>query len=331
MKNEVRKEREKVVKSALQAIEKNFGVSVKKVGEGGFKPVEVISTGSLTLDQAIGIGGYPRGRLIEVYGPESGGKSLLSLLSIAEVQRKGGIAVLIDAEYSFDPIWAAKLGVDVDNLYTAQPGDAESAFDTIESLVKTNSVDIIVIDSVTSLAPKAEFEGKMEDVSVALLARLMSKALRRLVGAVSQSKTVVLFINQLRDKPMVLFGPSETTPGGRALKFYSSLRLKISKISRTEAKSLTTKDAIGHQVRVKVEKNKVGPPYREASFMLYYEKGVDTAGEIFLVALKKGLIKISGASYRYEDKKWFGQEKVKEALVNDEALRKELLKKIQEV
>lgn len=311
----------------VQGLEKKFNTRIRRLGDEKITPLESISSGSLSLNNALGIGGYPRGRIIEIFGPESGGKSLLSLLAIAEAQKNDGKAVLIDAENSFDPIWAQKLGVNVADLYVAQPDVGESALDMVRGLIKTGEVDIVVVDSVTALVPKIEFEGNIEDQHMGLQARMMSQAMRILVSEIGKNKTVVLMINQLREKIGVMFGNPETTPGGRALKFYSSIRLRVDRLSGSDIKS-DQGDAVGHRVKVKVVKNKCAPPFKVAEFPLYYETGVNPAEELFGVALDKGIILIKGHTYCYKEEKWVGQENAKRSILGSETLQKEILQDI---
>ena len=324
-------EKTKALEQALKNIEKNMKITVCRIKdmENNSTTVESIPSGSLMLDYALGVKGYPRGRVIEIYGKPSSGKTLLSLLAIAEAQKMGGTAAFVDVEHAFDSNWAKKLGVDVDNLVFNQPDYGEQALEVVENLASSNAVDIIVVDSTAALIPKAELEGSLEDQNIALQARMMSKAMRRLIGCVGKSKTVIIFVNQVRQNPMVMFGNPETTPGGEALKFYSSVRMSVNKVSSSEIKNGT--EVLGHKVHVKVVKNKVGPPLREATLTLYFSTGVDSDAEIVDLALQKNIIEQKGPSYIYkvgevEKGKWFGVEKFKDALKQDRVLFDEIKK-----
>lgn len=285
---------------AISQIEKNYGKgSIIKMGEGTHLNIQSVSTGSIGLDSALGIGGLPRGRVVEIYGPESGGKTTVSLQVIAEAQKAGGTAAFIDAEHAMDPVYAKKLGVDIDNLLVSQPDYGEQALEICETLVRSGAVDIIVIDSVAALVPKAEIEGDMGDAQMGLQARLMSQALRKLTAIAAKSKTVIIFINQLREKIGVFFGNPETTPGGRALKFYSSVRLDV----RAREKIKEGDTIIGTRVMVKVVKNKVAPPFKSASFVLVHGQGISKEAELVDLGLKEGLIEKSGSWYSLEGEK----------------------------
>src|SRR5476651_662895 len=293
-------DREKALETALAQIDRQFGKgSVMRLGSDERAPVAVIPTGSIALDVALAIGGLPRGRIVEIYGPESSGKTTLTLHAIANAQRAGGIAAFIDAEHALDPEYAAKLGVDIDALLVSQPDTGEQALEIADMLVRSGSIDVIVIDSVAALVPRAEIEGEMGDAHVGLQARLMSQALRKLTGGLSQTNTTMIFINQLREKIGVMFGNPETTAGGQALKYYASVRLDI---RRTEQ----IKDGdrvIGNKVRVKVVKNKIAPPFRVAEFDIMYNQGISVSGDLLELAVKYQLVKKSGASYEYKDEK----------------------------
>ena len=283
-----------------------------KLGDANLEKVEVIPTGSITLDIALGVGGYPKGRIIEIYGPESSGKTTFALHAIAEAQKKGGYAAFIDAEHALDPVYAKALGVDTDNLILSQPDNGEQALEIVEALVRSNAVDIIVIDSVAALVPKAEIEGDMGDSHVGLQARLMSQAMRKLAGIINKSKTVAIFINQIREKVGVLFGSPETTSGGRALKFYATIRLDVRRVDQIKQGS----DAIGNLTRVKVVKNKVAPPFKTAEVDLIYGKGISHEGEVLDLATNLDIVEKSGAWFSYNgDRLGQGRENVKELLV----------------
>ncbi|ABZ84927.1 reca protein [Heliomicrobium modesticaldum Ice1] len=311
------------LQQALNSIEKAFGKgSIMRLGEASAKLlVEVIPTGSIALDMALGIGGVPRGRIVEVYGPESSGKTTVALHIIAEAQKMGGMAAFIDAEHALDPVYARNLGVDIDNLLVSQPDTGEQALEICEALVRSGAIDVVVIDSVAALVPKAEIDGEMGDAHVGLQARLMSQALRKLTGVVSKSKTCCLFINQIREKVGVMFGNPETTPGGRALKFYSSVRLEVRKVDTLKQGS----DMIGSRTRVKVVKNKVAPPFKVADFDIMYGEGISREGSLVDLAVDMGIVEKSGAWYSYKgDRLGQGRENVKEFLRNHPALAAEI-------
>lgn len=318
----------KALETALSQIEKQFGKgAVMRLGQNQTMNVEHISTGSLSLDIALGIGGLPRGRIIEIYGPESSGKTTLSLHCIAEGQKAGGNAAFIDVEHALDPVYAKALGVDVDSLLVSQPDTGEQALEITEALVRSGAIDVIVVDSVAALVPKAEIEGEMGDSHVGLQARLMSQALRKLAGAISKSNCVAIFINQLREKVGVVYGSPEVTPGGRALKFYSSVRIDIRKIETLKSSG----EIIGSRTRAKVVKNKIAPPFREAEFDILYGKGISKYGEIVDIAVKLDIIQKSGAWFSYGDTRLGqGRDNVKQLLKDNAELGEEIERKVME-
>lgn len=319
-------EKLKALQAAMDKIEKSFGKgSIMKMGEEVVEQVEVIPTGSIALNAALGVGGYPRGRIIEIYGPESSGKTTLAIHAIAEAQKAGGIAAFIDAEHAFDRFYAAKLGVDVDNLFISQPDNGEQALEIAEQLIRSSAIDIIVVDSVAALTPKAEIEGDMGDNKVGLQARLMSQALRKLTSAVSKTRTTCIFINQLREKIGVMFGNPETTTGGRALKFYSSVRMDVRRIETLKQSG----EMVGNRTRVKIVKNKIAPPFKEAEFDIMFGKGISKEGDILDLAVKCDLVSKSGAWFAYNgDKIGQGRENAKTYLSEHPEIMEELEQKI---
>ena len=321
-------EKKRALEVALSQIEKQFGKgSVMKLGEYQAMNVEAIPTGALGLDIALGIGGVPRGRIIEIFGPESSGKTTLALHIIAEAQKMNGEAAFIDAEHALDPVYAKHLGVDIDNLIVSQPDTGEQALEITESLVRSGALDVIVVDSVAALVPKAEIDGDMGDSHMGLQARLMSQALRKLAGAINKSKTVIIFINQLREKIGVMFGNPETTTGGRALKFYASVRLDIRKIENIKQDG----EIVGNRARVKVVKNKVAPPFREAEFDIVYGKGISKEGNILDMAVNLDIIEKSGSWFSYNGEKiGQGRENVKQYLHNNPEVMEEVEKKVRD-
>jgi len=322
-------EKSKALELAMDQIEKNFGRgSIMRLGEAKHINVETISTGALSLDIALG-GGVPKGRIIEVFGPEASGKTTLTLHIVAEAQKKGGIAAFVDAEHALDPEYAKKIGVDVDNLLISQPDTGEQALEITETLVRSNAVDVIVVDSVAALTPRAEIEGEMGDAHMGLQARLMSQALRKLTAAISKSKVTVIFINQLRIKIGVMFGNPETTTGGNALKFYSSVRMEIRSAGKIEHGSGDDRKMMGNRVRVKILKNKVAPPFKTAEFDIMYNHGISKVGDVLDLATKFEIIRKAGAFYSYKDQKLGqGRENAKEFIENDEKLYKSLEKDV---
>ncbi len=322
------KDREKALDSALAQIERQFGKgSVMRLGEEGRAPIEVIPTGSIALDIALGIGGLPRGRIVEIYGPESSGKTTVALHAIASVQAAGGLAAFIDAEHALDPDYASALGVDLDNLYVSQPDTGEQALEICDTLVRSGAIDLVVIDSVAALTPRAEIEGDMGDSHVGLQARLMSQALRKMAGALSNTNTTAIFINQLREKIGVMFGSPETTTGGKALKFYSSVRLDVRRIETLKGGT----EAVGNRTRIKVVKNKVAPPFKQAEFDILYGEGISREGSLIDIGVDQGIIRKSGAWYTYEgDQLGQGKENARTFLKDNVDLANEVEKRIKE-
>ena len=321
-------EKEKALADAFKTIEKAYGKgSIMKLGDQALEKIDVIPSGSIALDVALGAGGYPKGRIIEIYGPESSGKTTFALHAIAEAQKNGGYAAFIDAEHAFDPSYAKALGVDIDNLILSQPDNGEQALEIVEALVRSDAIDIIVIDSVAALVPKAEIEGDMGSSYIGLQARLMSQAMRKLAGIINKTKTVAIFINQIRENVGVLFGSPETTSGGRALKFYATIRLDIRKVDQIKQGT----EAVGNLVRVKVVKNKVAPPFKTAEIDLIYGKGISREGEILDIASSLDIVDKSGAWFSYNGERLGqGRENVKQLLKENQALAKELEEKIRE-
>ena len=321
-------EKRKALEVAMSQIEKQFGKgSVMKLGEFKAMEIEAIPTGALSLDIALGIGGVPRGRIIEVYGPESSGKTTLALHVIAEAQKKGGEAAFIDAEHALDPVYAKKLGVDIDNLIVSQPDTGEQALEITEALVRSGALDVIVVDSVAALVPKAEIDGDMGDSHMGLQARLMSQALRKLAGAINKSKTVLIFINQLREKIGVMFGNPETTTGGRALKFYASVRMDIRRIENIKQDG----EVKGNRVRVKVIKNKVAPPFREAEFDIVYGQGISKEGNILDMAVNLDIVEKAGSWFSYNGERiGQGRENVKKYLKENPEMLEDIEEKVRE-
>jgi recombination protein RecA len=321
-------DREKALEAALAQIERQFGKgSVMRLGQEGRPPVEVIPTGSIALDVALGIGGLPRGRVVEIYGPEASGKTSLALHAVASAQKNGGIAAFVDAEHALDPEYAKRIGVDIDALLVSQPDTGEQALEITDMLIRSGAIDVVVIDSVAALVPRAEIEGEMGDSHVGLQARLMSQALRKLTGAINQTKTTAIFINQLREKVGVMFGSPETTTGGKALKFYASVRLDVRRIE-------TMKDgteAVGNRTRVKVVKNKMAPPFKVADFDILYGVGISREGGLIDMGVEQGFVRKSGAWYTYEnDQLGQGKENARTFLKENPDMANELEKKIKE-
>ena len=322
-------EKRKALDAALTQIEKAYGKgSVMKLGESGANMnIETVPTGSLSLDIALGLGGVPKGRIIEVYGPESSGKTTVALHMVAEVQKQGGIAGFIDAEHALDPVYARNIGVDIDNLYISQPDNGEQALEITETMVRSGAIDIVIVDSVAALVPKAEIDGEMGDSHVGLQARLMSQALRKLTAAISRSNCIVIFINQLREKVGVMFGNPEVTTGGRALKFYSSVRMDVRRIETLKQGG----EMVGNRVRIKVVKNKIAPPFKEAEFDIMFGKGISKEGDILDLAVKENIVEKSGAWYAYEGSKiGQGRENAKSFLQANQELCREIEQKVRD-
>lgn len=328
MAKEIAKEKLKALQLTLDKLEKTYGKgSIMKLGDEAVEDLEVIPSGSLTLDLALGIGGYPRGRIIEVYGPESSGKTTLAIHAIAEAQKAGGIAAIIDAEHAFDRFYAEKLGVDTENLLISQPDNGEQALEIADNLIRSGAIDIIVIDSVAALTPKAEIEGEMGDARVGLQARLMSQALRKLTSTISKTNCTAIFINQLREKIGVMFGNPETTTGGNALKFYSSVRLDIRKSTAIK----NGDEVMGNLIKVKVVKNKVAPPFRRAQFDIMYGEGISKAGELIDLGVDHNILKKSGSWFSYgETRLGQGRDAVKQLIIDNPELAEEIENKIKD-
>ena len=319
-------EKDKALETALLQIEKQFGKgSIMKLGSGVIRNIEAIPTGAISLDIALGVGGLPKGRIVELFGPESSGKTTVALHVIAEAQKNGGYAAFIDAEHALDPIYARNLGVNIDELLVSQPDTGEQALEIAEALVRSGAIDILVVDSVAALVPRAEIEGEMGDTHVGLQARLMSQAMRKLSGIISKSQTVVVFINQIREKVGVMFGNPETTPGGRALKFYSSVRLDIRKMDQLKQGN----EIVGNRTKAKVVKNKVAPPFRQAEFDIIYGHGISKEGCVLDLAIEKEIVQKSGAWYSYNDERMGqGKENVRDFLKNNPEIFKTIEEQI---
>ena len=319
-------ERQTALDSALKRIEKDFGKgSIMRMGDSPQTQISAVSTGSLGLDNALGVGGYPRGRIVEIYGPESSGKTTVALHAVAEVQKNGGTAAYIDAENAMDPTYATALGVDIDNLLLSQPDTGEQGLEIADALVSSGAIDIVVIDSVAALVPRAEIEGEMGDAHVGLQARLMSQALRKLSGTINKTKTIALFINQIREKVGIMFGNPETTPGGRALKFYSTIRLEVRRGEQIKDGS----EVIGNRVKIKVVKNKVAPPFRVAQVDMMYGHGISQTGEIIDMAVEKDIVNKSGSWYSYQDERiGQGRENAKKYLDEPTEMKQEIRQKV---
>ncbi|EJF00949.1 recombinase RecA [Liquorilactobacillus mali] len=321
-------ERQAALDAALKKIEKNFGKgSIMRMGEKADTQISTVSSGSLALDEALGVGGYPRGRIVEVYGPESSGKTTVALHAVAEVQSNGGVAAYIDAENALDPAYATKLGVNIDELLLSQPDTGEQGLEIADALVSSGAIDIVVIDSVAALVPRAEIEGEMGDAHVGLQARLMSQALRKLSGTINKTKTIAIFINQIREKVGVMFGNPEITPGGRALKFYSTVRLEVRRAEQIKDGT----EIIGNRVKIKVVKNKVAPPFKRAEVDIMYGEGISKTGELVDMAVEKDIIKKSGSWYSYgEDRIGQGRENAKQYLADNPEVMHEIMLKVRQ-
>ena len=325
----VKEDKLKALDAALGQIEKQFGKgTVMKLGDNGKDMnIQTVPTGSLSLDIALGLGGVPRGRIVEIYGPESSGKTTVALHMVAEVQKRGGIAGFIDAEHALDPVYAKNIGVDIDNLYISQPDNGEQALEITETMVRSGAIDIIIVDSVAALVPRAEIEGEMGDSHVGLQARLMSQALRKLTGVVSKSNCIVIFINQLREKVGVMFGNPETTTGGRALKFYASVRMDVRRIEALKQGG----EVVGNRTRIKVVKNKIAPPFKEAEFDIMFGRGISREGDILDLGVNLGIVQKSGAWFAYNDSKiGQGRENAKNFLAENPQVMEEIEQKVRE-
>ncbi|MBV6405716.1 MAG: recombinase RecA [Flavobacteriales bacterium] len=325
---EINKEKLKALQLTMDKMEKTFGKgAIMKLGDDAVEQVEVIPSGSLGLDLALGVGGYPKGRIVEIFGPESSGKTTLAIHAIAEVQKKGGIAAIVDAEHAFDRFYAEALGVDTENLLISQPDNGEQALEIADNLIRSGAIDLLVVDSVAALTPRAEIEGEMGDASPGMQARLMSKALRKLTGTISKTGCCCIFINQLREKIGVMFGNPETTTGGNALKFYASIRIDIRRTNQIK----DGENAVGNRTKVKIVKNKVAPPFRKTEFDILFGKGISKSGEIIDMGVEQGIIKKSGSWFAYEDNKLGqGRDAVRQLLEDNPELCEELEKKIKD-
>lgn len=324
----VNEDKLKALQLTMEKMEKTFGKgAVMKMGDGAIEDIEVIPTGSITMDLALGVGGYPKGRVVEIYGPESSGKTTLAIHAIAEVQKQGGIAAFIDAEHAFDQFYAQKLGVNISELIISQPDNGEQALEIADNLIRSGAVDLLIVDSVAALTPKAEIEGEMGDSQMGLQARLMSKALRKLTGSINKAGTCCIFINQLRDKIGVMFGNPETTTGGNALKFYASVRVDI----RRAAQIKDGEDVIGNRTKIKIVKNKVAPPFRKAEFDIMYGEGISKVGEIIDIGVEMNILKKSGSWFSYgETRLGQGRDAVKSLILDNPEMMEELEAKIKE-
>ena len=328
MATEINKEKLKALQLTMDKMEKTFGKgAIMKLGDNAVEQVEVIPTGSIGLDMALGVGGYPKGRVVEIYGPESSGKTTLAIHAIAEAQKKGGIAAIVDAEHAFDRFYAESLGVDTENLLISQPDNGEQALEIADNLIRSGAIDLLVVDSVAALTPRAEIEGEMGDNAPGMQARLMSKALRKLTGTISKTGCCCIFINQLREKIGVMFGNPETTTGGNALKFYASIRIDIRRTNQIK----DGETAVGNRTKVKIVKNKVAPPFRKTEFDILFGKGISKSGEIIDMGVEQGIIKKSGSWFAYEDNKLGqGRDAVRQLLEDNPELCEELEKKIKD-
>ena len=326
--NEINSEKLKALQLTMDKLDKTYGKgTVMKLGDAPSEEVDVIPTGSLTLDVALGVGGFPKGRIVEIYGPESSGKTTLAIHAIAEVQKQGGIAAIVDAEHAFDQFYAEKLGVDIDNLLISQPDNGEQALEIADNLIRSGAIDLLVVDSVAALTPKAEIEGEMGDSQMGLQARLMSKALRKLTGSINKANCCCIFINQLRDKIGVMFGNPETTTGGNALKFYASVRVDIRRSSQIKEGD----EVIGNRTKIKIVKNKVAPPFRKAEFDIMYGAGISKVGEVIDLGVDHGILKKSGSWFSYgETRLGQGRDAVKSIIQDNPELMEELEQKIKE-